>query len=176
MLETVVKRWIAWSGAEDVRRELTGRHAGAHLRRRRRMGIAATVGVLASLVVSLRQLGIVRRLPEPPGRIWDTGAVTTSGAAFVLGMPDGPVGALGFVLALVGAGRLAGAPPQRRPWTALSSLAVGGASAVGAALYLRDMFLREKKLCPYCLTTAAASFALLALSLPEGRALRVFRD
>jgi uncharacterized membrane protein len=129
----------------------------------------AVTGTLASLLVSLRQLGLLSHLPEPPGRVWDSDAVTTSRAAFVLGMPDGPVGALGFVVALVLTGRLAGSAPGRRRWASAGLVASAAASAIGAALYLRDMFVREKKLCPYCLTTAASSFALLALSLPELR-------
>lgn len=76
---------------------------------------------------------------------------------------------LGFVLALIAAGRLAGGAPAARRLTSVALLATCGAPTIGAALYLKDMFLREKKLCPYCLTTAAASFTLMGLSLPELR-------
>jgi uncharacterized membrane protein len=167
MLKQLLEAWTATVGSDQVRQELGRSSRDRDLRRRRQIGAAAAIGTVASVLVALRQIGAVRWLPEPPGRIWDTDAVTTSRAAFFLGMPDGPVGAIGFALVLTCVGRLAGSRPGERRWARAGLLLAAGGSAAGAAGYLADMFLRERKLCPYCLTTAAAAFTVVALAARE---------
>ena len=135
--------------------------------RRRWIVALAAVAAADAIVVALRQTGIVRRLPEPPGRIWDTNRVVTSHVAYAMGVPDAPIAALVY-LSMVGfAARLGGRHARRRPWSALGLAAGATGAAAGAAFYLWDMLAREKKLCPYCLGTATASFTLLPLALPE---------
>ncbi len=142
--------------------------------RRRRRGWLMAVAALAAVdavIVGLRQTGIIRRLPEPPGRIWDTNRVVTAPVAYALGVPDAPVAAVTY-LALIGfAARLGGRSPRRRPWSALGLAAGTAGAAAGAAFYLWDMLAREKKLCPYCLGTATATMAMVPLALPELREL-----
>ncbi len=141
-------------------------------RRRRRAVMALAIFAAAdAIVVALRQTGVIRRLPEPPGRIWDTNRVVTAPVAYAVGVPDAPIATLAY-LALVGfAARLGGRSPRRRPRSALGLAAGAGGVAAGAAFYLWHMLAREKRLCPYCLGTAAASFAMLPLALPEMREL-----
>jgi uncharacterized membrane protein len=167
VIDRWVRGWRRWSEASRVREGLLQVGGPPDVRRRRRIATVAATGALSSLAVGLRQMGVVRSLPEPPGRIWSTSAVVTSPAAFVLGVPDAPVGALGFTAIMILASRLAADPPSRRPWTARLLAAAAAACAVGAGVYLRDMLVEQRRLCPYCLTTAAASFALLPLVWPE---------
>jgi uncharacterized membrane protein len=137
------------------------------LRRRRALIVIAALAAVDAIVVGLRQTGVLRRLPEPPGRIWDSNGIVTSRAAYVLGVPDAPLGALGFVTVMVLASRLGDARRGRRPLVALALFGTASVAAAGAALYLRDMIFDKKRLCPYCLFTAASSFALVALAAPE---------
>ena len=65
------------------------------------------------------------------------------------------------------AARLGAGNARRRPWSALGLAAGAAGAAGGGAFYLWHMLAREKKLCPYCLGTAAASFTMLPLALPE---------
>ena len=149
-----------------LREELV-RGRSPRLRRRRALIVTAALAAIDAIVVGLRQTGVLRRLPEPPGRIWDSNGIVTSPAAYVLGVPDAPLGALGFVTAMVLASRLGDSPRGRRPLVALALFGTAATAAIGAALYLRDMLVDKKRLCPYCLVTAAASFSLVALSAPE---------
>jgi uncharacterized membrane protein len=131
----------------------------------------ASLAAADAIVVALRQTGVIRRLPEPPGRIWDTNRVVTAPVAYALGVPDAPIAAVTY-LALIGfAARLGRRPAWRRPYSALG-LATGAlGAAAGAAFYLWDMLAREKRLCPYCLGTATTTFAMLPLAVPELREL-----
>jgi uncharacterized membrane protein len=142
-------------------------------RRRRRGWLAALAAFAAAdaIVVALRQIGLIRRLPEPPGRIWDTNRVVTAPVAYAMGVPDAPIAAVTFLALLGFAARLGGRSARRRPYSALGLAAGATGSAAGAAFYLWDMLAREKKLCPYCLGSAAASFTMLPLALPELREL-----
>jgi uncharacterized membrane protein len=167
----VVGRWMkGWerrADAEQVRAGLLRRDDPADLRRRRRMARVAATGAISALAVGLRQVGAVRRLPEPPGGIWSSNEVVTSRPAFVLGVPDAPLGALGFSAIMVLASRLGADPPGRHPWAARLLAAAVATSALGATAYLYEMVVRQRRLCPYCLTTAGASFLLLGLLPPE---------
>jgi len=64
---------------------------------------AASGAVVALGVVTARQLGMVRRLPDPPGAMWDSDAVVMSRAAHPAGVPDGVPGmaSYGVTLALL---------------------------------------------------------------------------
>jgi uncharacterized membrane protein len=138
-------------------------------RARRRGWLVAVAAVAAAdaLIVALRQTGLIRRLPEPPGRIWDTNRVVTAPVAYALGVPDAPIASLVYLSIIGFATRLGSRHARRRPWSALGLAAGATGAAAGAAFYLWDMLAREKKLCPYCLGTATASFTLLPLALPE---------
>jgi uncharacterized membrane protein len=138
--------------------------------RGRRRGWIAAVAALAAvdaIVVALRQTGIIGRLPEPPGRIWDTNRVVTSPIAYAMGVPDAPLASLVYLSMIGFAARLGGRHARRHRTSALGLVASSVGVAAGGAFYLWHMLAREKKLCPYCLGTAAASFTLLPLALPD---------
>jgi uncharacterized membrane protein len=139
----------------------------SRLRRRRAIVAIAAVAAADALVVGLRQIGVLRRLPDLPGRIWDSNAIVTSPAAYALGVPDAPVAAAGFCTIAALAGSLGRAAPRTRPAASAALFGAAGAAAAGAAIYLWVMLRKQRRLCPYCLTTAVASFALVPLAWPE---------
>jgi uncharacterized membrane protein len=164
---TALRRYLS----VDVRRELlAGRTPDLH--RRRSAATIASGGAAVSLLVGLHQLGILKHLPDPPGRLWDSSHVTQSPAAYLLGVPDAPLAAVGFGAAVVLASRLGASRPGQRPWVGRLFGAAALGLATGAAAYLAEMLLRQRRLCVYCLSTALASFALVPLAWPDlsGRA------
>jgi uncharacterized membrane protein len=119
--------------------------------------IALAAAALAdSVAVALRQLGIVKRLPDVPWRGFDANAVTTSPAAYPLGVPDATLAIGAYATEIVAA---AG-------WRRLLMLAVAGGTA-GAAYYLWQMAAVEKRACLYCLGAIAASFAMVPLTVKQ---------
>jgi uncharacterized membrane protein len=150
---------------DTIRREL--RHGtDPALERRRRIGLLAAAGAVDFALISLYQFGIVRHLPDPPGRIFDSDRVNASRKAYALGVPDGALGlglyALTLILSTAGGSRASGRHP-------VFDVLLGGAVAagvIGAGQYLYDMVRNQARACPYCLTGAAAHFAMAPLVAP----------
>jgi uncharacterized membrane protein len=121
-------------------------------------GVALAVGI----PVTLRQLGIIKRLPDVPWRGFDANKVTTSPEAYpIAGIPDGiPACALyATELALLAARRR-----RRSKWIdrLLAACVAGG--AIGAAYYAYQMAAVEKKACIYCLGNIALNFAMVPVA------------
>jgi len=131
----------------------------------------AALGAADTLLIALRQAGVIRRLPEIPGRLFRSNDVVTSPAAFALGVPDGPVGAAAFALIAALTSRLGAGPPRRRPVATLALLGVNGGVVLAGAHYLRQMLSVQKKLCAYCLVASGLGFTLLSLVASEVAAL-----
>ena len=112
---------------------------------RSRRKIAAIAALLAAelSLLGMRQYAVIRRLPDVPLRGFDANAVTTSRAAYPLGVPDSS-------LAVVGAG-------------ALIALATAGGTRTGAGvlvgysgaiIYALEM-VRMRRICLYCMASTA---------------------
>jgi uncharacterized membrane protein len=125
----------------------------------RRIATLASLIGIEFLVVGLRQLGVIRRVPDLPVRGFDSNAVITSPAAHPFGVPDAPVAAaLSATIAALAA--------RRRPGP-ITEVALAGAvlaGAGGALYYLREMFFRQKRLCIYCLVAASGLLALVPMT------------
>ncbi len=131
------------------------------------MAALAGVAALELGVIALRQLGVVRHLPDPPVRGADSDRVVTSRAAFPLGIPDAPVAAASMVGTLALARRRDGQGAEQRAWLAI---AAGAKSAVDAAVALRYAVVqlrRERAWCPWCLVATMLTAAIAALTVPE---------
>lgn len=144
--------------------------------RRRRIALLSAIGLADFAVISLYQTGVIRHLPDLPGRVFDSDKVNGSRKAYAWGVPDGTTGALLYAatLALSAAGgtRRSGRPP----W--LSALMGGliGVGVIGALDYLRDMIVNQERACPYCLLGAGLNFGMAAIAAPEvAAALRELR-
>jgi uncharacterized membrane protein len=130
---------------------------------KRRRTIAAIAGFLAAefALVGMRQYGVIRNLPDPPG--FDSNAVVTSHAAYPLGIPDATLAVVGagalMATALAGGTRQSGRPR-------LLDLLLGAgviAGALGAGIYVREM-VHLKRACAYCIVGAAGFVSLVPLA------------
>lgn len=137
------------------------------LARRRKMILLSAIGLIDFAIISLYQTGVIRHLPDFPGKNFDSDQVNASRKAFKMGLPDGTTGALMYSanLALASAGGTRETGRSR-----LFSIFLGGSAvvgAVGALDYLYDMTFRQKKICPYCVTGALVNLTLVPLALRE---------
>lgn len=155
--------------ADAIRAELRAPDADPSLRRRRWLSVLGAAGLVDAAIMGLYQMGVIRRLPDPPLPHFDSNAVVGSRAAYVLGAPDATLGALQLAATLVLAGAGGTRKSGRSRWLGvlLGLSTLGG--AVGAAAYLYDMIAKQKRACAYCIPAAAISFAMLPLGLAELR-------
>ncbi len=127
--------------------------------------VAALAGVALadSIPVTLRQLGVIGRLPDVPWRGFDANKVTTSREAYPFGIPDGGPACALFAteLALVAARRRAELRPRRKKWIDRALVACIAGGAVAATYYLYQLIAVEKRACVYCLTALAANYAMV---------------
>lgn len=139
--------------------------------RRRRIG-ALALGSMASLgVVAAYQLGLVKHLPEPPGRLFDADRVDASGEAYqALETPDAALGLASYAATLVLAGRRAGRSPASHPLPSLLLGAKVAADAAGALALTAEQASRHRRYCSWCLASAALSLAAVPQVVPEVRA------
>ena len=127
--------------------------------------IATVAAALAAdfAILGLAQIGVIRRLPDPPLPHFDNSRVIRSRYAFPFGIPDS-------ALAVVGLGgilALAARRPRTRFWDrALVAATAGG--AIGAAYYLSRM-IELRTFCAYCIANAAGMFALLPMAIAATR-------
>lgn len=139
-----------------------------HLRRRRWVVGLSFVGAALGKVVSLYQMGIIRRLPDLPSRYFDATRVDASDYAYKrLQTPD----ALLMVASYATTAILAGAGGKDRARTnpllpiALAAKTIGDAAV---ALKLgREEWRENRALCGYCQAATLVSLASAALALPE---------
>jgi uncharacterized membrane protein len=144
----------------EIQKELTtGRGESLNARRR----IAAIAAGLAAdfALIGMRQYGVIRKLPDLPGRTFDSNAVITSPAAYPFGIPDAAivVTGLGGIIALATA--RGSKRTGRGAW--LDKLLAGAVAmgAAGATYYLHEMIVRQRRLCAYCLVGAAGFYAMV---------------
>src|SRR5688572_20874539 len=104
--------------ADAVRAELQNGPSRS-LKRRRRLALLSSVALADSALVALRQMGVVRHLPDPPGRLFDSDAVTGSRAAYVFGLPDAAIATTAYALNLVAASAARTRPGRRSVWSIL---------------------------------------------------------
>lgn len=143
------------------------------VRRRRRIVSLSMAGFATLGAVSLFQTGVVRHLPDPPIRGFDSDKVNSSELAYQWGMPDGTLSAAAFALNLPLAAWGGRRRAKARPWIPLAAAAKAGIEAGAALWYFAQMPRREKAWCGFCIAGAALNVAILAFALPEAnRAVR----
>ncbi|SDK19272.1 Vitamin K epoxide reductase family protein [Catalinimonas alkaloidigena] len=139
------------------------------LTRRRRLILLAAVGLVDFSLISLYQTGVIRRLPDLPGKLFDSNAVNASEEAYQFGVPDGPISAGVYALNMLLAAYKGDAAHGRPLWSDVALAGTVMLNSVGAALYLKNMITVQKKACLYCLTGAALNFVMTPLALAELR-------
>ncbi|MBW3546379.1 MAG: vitamin K epoxide reductase family protein, partial [Bacteroidetes bacterium] len=133
--------------------------SGSAAEDRREIGILSAIGLLDFVPISLYQLGVIRHLPDLPGKIFDSDYVNASKEAQIAGLPDGPVSLMMYDANLV----LVGGALKKKKQNVFDYLIAGNAlgQTVGGAYYLYIMATKEKKICPYCVAGALINFATL---------------
>ena len=137
------------------------------LDKKRKIVLLSAIGLVDFSLISLYQTGIIQKLPDLPGKIFDSNTVNASPKAYAIGAPDGPISAvvyaLNMVLATAGGTETSGRKPVFDLLLGASALG----NAIGAANYLADMIFKQKKACIYCLLGAGINFASLGLVIPD---------
>jgi len=127
------------------------------------------VGMGAMTAVSLFQTGIIKHLPDPPLKDFDSDKVNSSDTAYALGVPDGTLSlaslAANIPIAAFGGENRA----ETQPLVPLAAAAKASVEAVVAGWYFYQMPTKEKKWCGYCIVGALANFGIAALSLFEAK-------
>ncbi|WP_162052229.1 vitamin K epoxide reductase family protein [Pontibacter pamirensis] len=127
---------------------------------RRSIAASAAAGLVDFSLISLLQLGYFRKLPDFPGKVFNTVKVNTSKDAVMLGMPDGVISLGGYAVTMLLA--VAGARFKKRSRVldlVLGAVVLG--QAAGAAQYLYKMAFVQKRICVYCVAGAVINFASL---------------
>jgi uncharacterized membrane protein len=147
------------------------------LQRRRWVLGLSLVGLAAGQIVSLFQMGILRRLPDLPVRPFDATKVDAAPYAYSrLQTPDGALMLVSY--AVTAALAAAGGPDRARRDPALPiamAVKTGYDSAVAVKLATEE-WRDTRALCGYCQTATVASILSFAIALPEAmRAVRHLR-
>lgn len=143
---------------------------GEDLQRRRWIVGLSMVGAAMAQIVNVYQMGLVKRLPDPPGDLFDATKVDASTYAYKrFNMPDGPFMLItyGVTAALASAGGEHRA--RRTPWLPIAMAVKTGYDALSALLLGREEWKENKALCQYCQVATLASIASAALAIPEAR-------
>lgn len=158
-----------------IRKELRkGKSESLH--RRRQIALLSAIGAVDFSIISLYQVGVIRSLPDLPGKIFDSNKVNASQSAYQMGLPDGPVSLGMYALNMILASAKGSHRTGRSPWYDFLLAGAVLASVGGTVTYLYDMAFKQKKVCPYCLVGAGVNFAMLPLVLKEARdSWKVFR-
>lgn len=152
---------------ERLKQQIRGNASGTMRLRRATAGVSL-LGIATMAATTVLQMGMVRRLPDPPVGKFDTVKVNTSDEAYSYGGPDSPINILMHAINLVLA---SSGPPDRaetHPWLPVLAAAMETPQTAVAAKYLfYQMPKVDKAWCPYCILDALAHFATLGLVLPE---------
>ncbi len=140
------------------------------LQRRRWIIGLSVLGAAMGQIVTLYQTGIIKHLPDPPLRIFDSDKVDASNYAYKrANQPDAPamIVTYGITAALASAGGQNRA--QQTPWW---PIAMGTKLVIDVVTNLqlaREEWAENKKLCTYCQSASVFSLASLVLAWPEVR-------
>lgn len=129
------------------------------------VAVVATAGAILSLLpVAARQIGLIKHLPDPPGRIFDSDRITTSRMAHPFGVPDAllGVGSYGITLGLLLAARHKSyAKPLLR--------AKLNADAVAAATNVTRQLITFRRICSWCTATALCTAVMVCYGRRSAR-------
>jgi len=127
----------------------------------------ASLGAANMAVVALKQLGVIRHLPDPPLGGFYADRVTSRPEARLFGLPDAPLEAMSLAVTALLA-RWSGRAGDRRPWLPLLVAGKAGAEAGIAAWYVERMRSHVHAWCAYCLTGAVLNAGTLMVAMPDG--------
>lgn len=148
-----------------IRNELRDGRSTA-LDARRKVVLLSALGLIDFSLISLYQTGIIRHLPDPPHRIFDSDKINASEEAYQFGAPDGPISATAYAVSMVLASAGGSEKTGRKPAFDIALGATVAGNAIGAIYYLSNMVFKQKKICPYCVTGAVINIASAIIIAP----------
>src|SRR5439155_20138288 len=114
--------------------------------------------------ISLYQMGIIRHLPDLPGRWFHADKVDASREAYsVLSTPDAALGLASYSVTAVLAAMAGGDRARRHPWLPISLAAKLVLDALAAGKLTLDQWLEHRAFCVWCLIAAGSTFLALPL-------------
>jgi hypothetical protein len=149
----------------------------ALMRHRRQVVGLSLVSATCMGVVAAYQIGLTKHVPEPPLRMLDADKVDASAEAYEkLSTGDAFLGFTSYgitmLLAAIGGPRR----HETHPYVPLAMAAKAAVDAAQAAKLTVDQWAHHRAFCSWCLTAAAATFAVIPAVVPELRAaLRTIR-
>ena len=144
---------------------------GCHLEQRRAI-VALTLTSAACMgLIALRQMGLIRRMPDVPFPWFNAEKVDTSDEAYEhLQMGDAFLG-LGSYAVTAGLAAMGGKfRTTEQPWIPLLLMGKAAMDAASSARLTRDQWVRHRAFCIWCLIASGATFATAVLAVPEGGA------
>ncbi len=139
------------------------------LQRRRKIALLSAIGLVDFSMISLYQVGVIKHMPDPPGKIFDSDKANGSHKAYAAGVPDGPITLVAFgmniLLASAGGSRKSGRHPIFD--VLLGALVTG--TALGSINYMYNMITVQEKACPYCMVGALLNFVMVPYALPDAK-------
>ncbi|MBE9158089.1 vitamin K epoxide reductase family protein [Nodosilinea sp. LEGE 06152] len=137
------------------------------LNKRRQIIGLSMLGAAIGELITLYQTGVIDELPSLPGSFFDANKVDASNYAYKFNGPDGPLMTVNYgitaMLASMGGENRAHDQP-------LVPLAMGAKLLFDAFLtteLAREEWAENKAFCEYCQVATLASFASLAIAMPE---------
>jgi uncharacterized membrane protein len=159
---------------QQIRQELQQGKSG-DLTRRRLIIVLSLVGLAAMTMVSLFQTGLIHHIPDLPNRaLFDSAKVNSSEQAYKFGLPDGPFVMVSLAITIVLAAFGGANRAEVHLWIPLVFTAKTAVDAFFSAAYLWNMITVQKVACIYCIAAALATFAIVALTLPETKRAMIY--
>jgi hypothetical protein len=142
-----------------------------YLRQRRQVVCLSLVSAACMGVIAAYQIGLTKHIPEPPLPALDADKVDASGQAYEkLSTGDAFLGFVSYgitmLLAAIGGSRR----HETHPYVPIAMGAKAAVDAAQAAKLTVDQWVHHRAFCSWCLTAAAATFAVIPAVLPELRA------
>ena len=156
--------------AHELSRDLRD-GTGDFLGHRRVAASLTLVGMVSLAAISLYQMGIFKRLPEPPIPVLDASKVNGSAEAYgIFNTPDAVLG-LGSYAATLGLIAMGGPDRARsQPWIPLTLAAKASLDSFKAGSLTRKSWFKFRAFSLYSLVTALCTFLVLPVVLPEAKA------
>jgi uncharacterized membrane protein len=122
-------------------------------------------------IIALYQLGILKRLPDPPLPVFDSEKLTGSAKAYsLLNTPDAVLGIGSYAATMALAAMGAAERSSEQPLLPLAMAAKIGIDAVVGLKYAYSGWSKNHRLCFWCLLASGAAIAAIPLAIPEARA------
>jgi len=140
------------------------------MRNRRAIATLALGAAVPLGYIALWQIGVFRRIAEPPGELLDAEKVNGSDQAYArFDVPDAFLG----VASLAGTATLAAMGGERRaettPLIPLAMAAKVAFDAANAAKLTVDQWTKYRAFCLWCLASATMTLAMVPLAVEEAR-------